>query len=394
MMNWHVNRLNAVDRVATQAQNRFIHRKFFPNIPLRLNRINRKILHHRRKRFIQPEVVPPFHRHQIAKPLMRRFVRDHQSDVFFRRNRRFFASEHRRFSISYQSPVFHRAAAKIWQCHMVTFFEREFFVKIIFIKFQNAHRNIERKIQKFGTLRLGRPSRNFDARFGFGGFFLEVTNRKCQQISAHFWSFGEFFGGEFAIVTSLDRFRVRNNLKISVSFKFKLKSRLSLWLIDTRKNFARVVAFELRREKFLFFAIFVVITGVKSVHRVGDFARKFNFERDVFVSFERFFAGKNHQFVLFSILELQTFARKNHLRNRQILRMKRNLTRFFSSPQNLNFTRKIPIFSTAQIKKNLVVFWLKCFKKSLHAHKIFSLNSCKIRPISARSSAFSKSHCA
>ena len=277
---------------------------------------------------------------------------------------------------------------------MIALFEREFFVKIVFVKLQNAHRNIERKIQKFGTLRLGRPSRNFDARFGFGGFFLEVTNRKCQQISAHFWSFGEFFGGEFAIVTSLDRFRVRNNLKISVSFKFKLKSRLSLWLIDTRKNFARVVAFELRRKKFLFFAIFVVITRVKSVHYVGDFARKFNFERDIFIVFKRFFARKNHQFVFFAMFEFQTFARKNHLRNCQILRMKRNLARFFGSPQNFNSPRKIPIFSATQIKKNLVVFWLKCFKKSLHAHKIFSLNSCKIRSISARSSAFSKSHCA
>ena len=64
------------------------------------------------KAFIEPDVVPPLHRDQIAEPLMRHLVRNHAGDVFFRSTEPCFSSISRITSRNVMQPVFSIAPAE------------------------------------------------------------------------------------------------------------------------------------------------------------------------------------------------------------------------------------------------------------------------------------------
>ena len=50
--------------------------------------IHAEILDPRGESLVEPEMRPPFHRDQIAEPLMRQLVTNHQSHALFGRHRR------------------------------------------------------------------------------------------------------------------------------------------------------------------------------------------------------------------------------------------------------------------------------------------------------------------
>ncbi len=50
------------------------HRETIPTAPLRLPGVHREHFHEGRERFVQPQPIPPLHRHQIAKPHMGIFM--------------------------------------------------------------------------------------------------------------------------------------------------------------------------------------------------------------------------------------------------------------------------------------------------------------------------------
>ena len=59
-----------------------------PHAPRGLPVVDDLVGHPRGERLVQPEVVPPRHRHQVAEPLVRELVRDHLGDALLLRQRR------------------------------------------------------------------------------------------------------------------------------------------------------------------------------------------------------------------------------------------------------------------------------------------------------------------
>ena len=58
------------------------------DLPFRMERGERLVGHPRGESFVQPDVVPPRHRHEVAEPLVRHLVRHDGRDVLARRHRR------------------------------------------------------------------------------------------------------------------------------------------------------------------------------------------------------------------------------------------------------------------------------------------------------------------
>ncbi len=65
--------------------------------------------HPRGEALVQPQIVPPRHRHQIAVPLMRHLVRLGLIDVLLLRHRAGRRQQQRLVCVGDRSPVFHRA---------------------------------------------------------------------------------------------------------------------------------------------------------------------------------------------------------------------------------------------------------------------------------------------
>lgn len=55
-----------------------------PDLKVGEELMHRFILHPRREPLIQPQMSPPFHRHQVAKPLMSYLMRDAHSNPLLR----------------------------------------------------------------------------------------------------------------------------------------------------------------------------------------------------------------------------------------------------------------------------------------------------------------------
>ena len=82
-----------------------------PGFPLRIEFRRALRPHPRREPFVEPEIVPPRHRDEIAEPHVGRLVRDHFVDALLRLGGRFLGIEQEaRFVVGDSAPVLHRPA--------------------------------------------------------------------------------------------------------------------------------------------------------------------------------------------------------------------------------------------------------------------------------------------
>ena len=118
--------------------------------------------------FVQPKIVPPRHRHQIAEPLVRGFVGDHFVNALPCSGRRFLRIEKQhRFKISDAAPVFHRAAKSAGNGDLVEFRQRIGEAEVIVEVLQNLGRALQRVPAPFGFAFGGDDA---DLRAGRSGF--------------------------------------------------------------------------------------------------------------------------------------------------------------------------------------------------------------------------------
>ena len=81
-----------------------------PHFPVRIEFRRDLRAHPRREPFVEPEIVPPRHRDEIAEPHVGRLVRDHFVDALLGFARRFLRIEQKpRFVVSDPAPILHRA---------------------------------------------------------------------------------------------------------------------------------------------------------------------------------------------------------------------------------------------------------------------------------------------
>ena len=76
--------------------------------------VDRFVAHPRGERLVEPEVVPPFHRHEVAEPHVRHLVRDHfQYPLLRLRGRVLRVIQQRGLPVGDRTPVLHRARSEV-----------------------------------------------------------------------------------------------------------------------------------------------------------------------------------------------------------------------------------------------------------------------------------------
>ena len=104
---------------------------------------------------------------------------------------------------------------------------------------------------------------------------MQLTHQECKQIGTHARC-GFERCDEFAVVGFflLAHWHIAEYSTISLGSKCYIKGRFGSWFVNTRKNFAGMMAFKLSRQQFAFDAGMFVIAGVEAVHGIGNTASK------------------------------------------------------------------------------------------------------------------------
>ena len=156
-------------------------------MPLRMHGGNGLVLHPGGEAFVEPDVVPPLHGHQVAEPLVSHLVGDHQRHVFLGIHRRCFGIEEQvGFAVGDGAKVFHGSCLEVGQANQIELLERvgnsEVGVVVVQYIFGNfdAIRS-ERNLVGRGAYADG------DAVLAAAGA-LEVADQEREQIRTHFGS--------------------------------------------------------------------------------------------------------------------------------------------------------------------------------------------------------------
>ncbi len=251
-----------------------------PDFPLRIETRGAFRSHPGGKTFVEPEIVPPRHGHEIAKPLMRGLVRDHFVNALPRRGGRFLGIEkQRRFVVSNASPVFHRAAESAGNGDLIELGQRIRNAEVVVVIFENLRRAFERVTPPLGLAFCGDDANMRAGRLRFdqiqlaGDENIQVTRHRRRWCEAHFFSVVDLCFG-------LDR-HVRNGQPVFRNDGGELKSRAETWFVPTREKAPRVGRFELRAERDLFRAraLLLIAHVIKPAPLLIDFSRKTKRER-------------------------------------------------------------------------------------------------------------------
>ena len=75
-----LDRARVRERVDVE-RGRAAEREVVPRLPLGPVRVDAEVLHERRERLVEPDAVPPLHRHEVAEPHVRDLVHDRERGV-------------------------------------------------------------------------------------------------------------------------------------------------------------------------------------------------------------------------------------------------------------------------------------------------------------------------
>ena len=80
MMHLDFNRVGMLEAVGAQCGAEVGLKELCPDVPFREDVVDRKIFNIRSKAFVEPQMGPPLHGHQITEPLVCDLVRDDKGD--------------------------------------------------------------------------------------------------------------------------------------------------------------------------------------------------------------------------------------------------------------------------------------------------------------------------
>ena len=131
-----------------------VRRHVLVEVPLRLPLGRGLRLHPRRKALVQPQIVPPLRRHQVAEPLVRHLVRHRRGHGFQLRQRPvLLVHQHLRLAERDASEVFHRARFEVRNRHQVQFRHRVFDAEVPVVILQVPLRRIQRELRQLHLVR-------------------------------------------------------------------------------------------------------------------------------------------------------------------------------------------------------------------------------------------------
>ena len=146
--------------------------KIVPNFEFWKNMVSAIVFHNGSKRLVEPEVIPPFHGDEVAKPLVREFVSDGECDRFLGGKRRIFGAKQLRLAIGNKTPVFHGARLKVRNSNLVELLEWIGRLEEIFVILERFDGDRGGEFERvWGLVEWGVGA---DERAGFG-LFLQIV---------------------------------------------------------------------------------------------------------------------------------------------------------------------------------------------------------------------------
>ena len=215
-------------------------------VPLRMHGGYRLVFHPRGKAFVEPDVIPPLHGHQIAEPLVSHLVGDGQGYLFLRVNGgRFGVDQQRGLTKGDGAEVFHGAGLEVGQGDQVELFERVRNAKVVVVVVQHVFGDIYavRRERDF----VGRGAGAYGHAVGFARGALEIADQEGHQVGGHFRR-----GGKFERVLAgcraggvADDLPVGDGYVPCIHHQRSVVGGLKGWLIERRKGAPRVGGLEL-----------------------------------------------------------------------------------------------------------------------------------------------------
>ena len=124
-----------------------------PDAPRRAPVVDDLVGHPGGERLVQPQVVPPHHRHQVAEPLVRELVRDHLGDALLHRQRRGRrVGQQRHLAERDRARVLHRARLEVGDADLVQLAERVGQAEVVLQPRQHRRRDVLRERRQLPLL--------------------------------------------------------------------------------------------------------------------------------------------------------------------------------------------------------------------------------------------------
>ena len=241
-----------------------------PHLPLRESPIHRLGAHPRGETFVQPQVVPPLHRYQVAKPHMRHFVGHHLGHPLPGAGRGMGRiHQQSRFPIGDSPPVFHRPGREVRDGNVIQLFQRIGNAEVIVEKGKHPGRGFQREPPLL-LLAPGRPHRypGIVGRFLLNG--SQIPHHESQQVGGHNRGFGKPHRLVAGIQPGLvNNRRVGYRHHIGRDVQGQLKGRFARGFIPAGKGPAGVGSLELGRRQIGRFPLRIdILTAVKAAQLV------------------------------------------------------------------------------------------------------------------------------
>ena len=147
-------------------------------------------LHPGREAFVQPEVIPPLHRDQVTKPLVRHLVCDHAPDALRLRDGRGVPVQQQvGLAVEDRAGVLHGTRGKVGDGDHVELAEGVGLRKVAMVVAQNPLGRVERGRRERGLLRRGADAQRNALRGAVPT--REVADGQCHEVGRHAGGRGE-----------------------------------------------------------------------------------------------------------------------------------------------------------------------------------------------------------
>src|SRR5438034_9014642 len=224
----------------------WIPRKFpaQPDFPLWIKVRRAFGAHPRGKSFIEPKIVPPSHRYQVAEPLVRHFVCENLVDILlcFRRGT-FRIKQKFRFVVGNATPVFHRASEAAGHRDLIQFRQGIGHSEICVVVLQDLRSGFERVAPRLSLAfcrnhsELGRAGSRFNEIEFACNENIQVTGHRRRRGEAHLFAASDFF---LAL-----NWHVRDSEPVFRHDRGQLEARAKDWLVPAGKKSTGIGRFKL-----------------------------------------------------------------------------------------------------------------------------------------------------
>ena len=218
----------------------------FPPLPARVAQRGLFCRHPRGKAFVQPEIIPPAHGHEVAVPLMRHFVGLRGIDLLFLGQGAGGWQHQQLLHVRDRTPVFHGAREAAGNRDRVELGERKGVSKVVVVVREDL-RGIGERVAAVFLLTAHRPHAKFRGA-ARAADMAEIPADERDQIGRHLRRGLEAHGLERTVNGALGNRHVRQRRPAARHRDGQLEHRAECRLVPTREHASRIRGFHLGRE--------------------------------------------------------------------------------------------------------------------------------------------------